>query len=259
MSWVLAVVAAGAVASLVVPRPRPRRFPEDDPAGVQARRSGATTVEEPRGGFPRRAPSAGSTRGRLPYLPGGGRSRSRPTADSAIAGDLWDLAHCCDLLAVAASCGFTVAGSIEAVGCSGRGPVADALGRAGAELRKGLGVADAISVLRRDLGPSGQALITTLSTAASSGAPPAAALVRLADSERRRARRRVEARVRRLPVLLLIPLVGFVLPAFVLLTVVPVALSAASGPGSITGATSTAGVSIPLPPPVPAIPRGGQP
>jgi hypothetical protein len=40
-------------------------------------------------------------------------------------------------------------------------------------------------------------------------------------------RRRTEERVRRLPVLLLGPLIGLILPAFVLLTIVPVGITTA--------------------------------
>ena len=39
----------------------------------------------------------------------------------------------------------------------------------------------------------------------------------------------MEVRARRLPVLMLVPLVGLVLPAFVLLTVAPVAIALADG------------------------------
>ena len=53
------------------------------------------------------------------------------------------------------------------------------------------------------------------------GAPVAPALARLAAEERIAARRRSEAHARRVPVRLLFPLVFLVLPAFVLLTVVP--------------------------------------
>lgn len=53
------------------------------------------------------------------------------------------------------------------------------------------------------------------------GAPVAPVLARLADEERAALRRRAEAHARRIPVRLLFPLVFLVLPAFVLLTVVP--------------------------------------
>ena len=53
------------------------------------------------------------------------------------------------------------------------------------------------------------------------GAPVGPVLARLADEERTALRRRAEANARRIPVRLLFPLVFLVLPAFVLLTVVP--------------------------------------
>jgi hypothetical protein len=53
------------------------------------------------------------------------------------------------------------------------------------------------------------------------GAPVAPVLARLAEEERTASRRRAEAHARRIPVRLLFPLVFLVLPAFVLLTVVP--------------------------------------
>lgn len=142
--------------------------------------------------------------------------------------DLADLATCCDLLAVAAASGSPVGQAIASVGSVGNGPVARSLGRASESVRRGATLADAIDQLGADLGPGGQPLRTTLATAVSSGAAPAASLLRLADAERRRSRRLVESRVRRLPVLLLLPLVGLILPAFVLLTLVPVGLSVAS-------------------------------
>lgn len=138
-----------------------------------------------------------------------------------------DLATCCDLLAIAAASGSPVGQAITLVGSVGNGPVARSLGRASESIRRGATVAGAIDGIRSDLGPNGQSLSTTLATAVSSGAPPATSLLRLADAERRRARRSIEARVRRLPVLLLLPLVGLILPAFVLLTLVPVGLSVA--------------------------------
>ncbi len=53
------------------------------------------------------------------------------------------------------------------------------------------------------------------------GAPVGPVLARLAAEERTALRRRAEAHARRVPVRLLFPLVFLVLPAFVLLTVVP--------------------------------------
>jgi hypothetical protein len=53
------------------------------------------------------------------------------------------------------------------------------------------------------------------------GAPVGPVLARLAEEERTVLRRRAEAHARRIPVRLLFPLVFLVLPAFVLLTVIP--------------------------------------
>jgi tight adherence protein C len=67
------------------------------------------------------------------------------------------------------------------------------------------------------LGPVADALLASDRL----GAPVGPVLARLAEEERTALRRRAEARARRIPVRLLFPLVFLVLPAFVLLTVVP--------------------------------------
>jgi tight adherence protein C len=72
--------------------------------------------------------------------------------------------------------------------------------------------------------PSVRRLTETLRTSARLGTPAAAALGRLAQEVRADVRRRAEAHARTVPVRLLFPLVFCVLPAFVLLTVVPVLL-----------------------------------
>lgn len=76
----------------------------------------------------------------------------------------------------------------------------------------------------RDLGrraPGVRALAETLRTSARLGSPAAPALARLASELRSDLRRRAEARARTVPVRLCFPLVGCILPAFALLTVVP--------------------------------------
>lgn len=64
-------------------------------------------------------------------------------------------------------------------------------------------------------------LADALTAGERTGAPVGPALTRLAAEERAAARRRVESHARRVPVRLLFPLVFLVLPAFVVLTVVP--------------------------------------
>ncbi len=142
-----------------------------------------------------------------------------------------------DLLRVAVSAGHNLYGAIAAAAEFGDGPVCEALGLAEQRYRRGASLVDELAALPERLGPATRSFAGTLVTAHSSGAPLAPALQRLADSERRRARRHIEERVRRLPILLLAPLIGLVLPAFVILTIVPVVLVTAdielAGPPSI--------------------------
>lgn len=164
-----------------------------------------------------------------------------------------DLAASVDLLAVAVSAGYSLHGAVRVAGAEGHGPAARALARVAADFDRGVPLADGLAALPRALGPGAAALSTTLSVAAVSGTPLGPALQRLADSERRRCRRAAEARARRLPVLLLGPLVGLVLPAFVVLTIVPAALSSVAGrpaPAASSAATPTRSVVL-LPPSTP--------
>jgi tight adherence protein C len=138
----------------------------------------------------------------------------------------WDLVACCDLLAVAATAGCSLRQAVVAVGHSGTGPVARALAGAGQDVQRGTPLVQAVESLTDRAGADARPLVSALVVAAGSGTPVAPALQRLADAERRRARRAVEARVRRLPVLLLVPLVTCILPAFVVLTLVPVGIAA---------------------------------
>ena len=132
-----------------------------------------------------------------------------------------------DLLRVAVSAGHTLHSAVCIVAAARTGPVAAGLATAHAEFGRGRPLLDALGSMSDDLGPGVRPLVTTLVSASRAGAPLAPALQRLADAERRRQRRDAETRVRRLPVLLLAPLVGLVLPAFVVLTIVPVVTTTA--------------------------------
>lgn len=129
-----------------------------------------------------------------------------------------------DLLRVAVSAGHSLHGAVAVVAKFGEGPVCEAIGGAHRRYEHGSTLVEELASLPRVLGPTSRSFASTLVMALSSGAPVSSALQRLADSERRRSRRQIEERVRRLPVLLLAPLVGLVLPAFVMLTIVPVVL-----------------------------------
>jgi len=80
----------------------------------------------------------------------------------------------------------------------------------------------------RDMGrrvPSARGLVDALRTSARLGSPAGPALARLALELRADLRRRAEAHARTVPVRLCFPLVGCILPAFALLTVVPAVIA----------------------------------
>lgn len=76
--------------------------------------------------------------------------------------------------------------------------------------------------------PGARGLADTLRTSARLGSPAAPALARLGAELRADLRRRAEARARTVPVRLCFPLVGCILPAFALLTVVPAVVAGIS-------------------------------
>ena len=107
--------------------------------------------------------------------------------------------------------------------------MADALARAW----RGASLADAIEGLRPVLGEEGRPLVAALVASVRHGAPVGPALEAAAVDLRTRARRRAEIRARKVPVRMLFPLVTCILPAFILLSVVPMVGGALQqlGPG----------------------------
>lgn len=151
---------------------------------------------------------------------GGGRvERGRREGEGSSA-----VADCADLLAVALSAGMTLRQALEAVGELDAMDVAPSLRSASSALRRGVSLLDVLDSMA-SAGPRWHAIATTLSLVAGDGTDPLPALRSIAGTERTRQRRLIERRLRRLPVLLLLPLAGLVLPAFVLVTFVPVLLS----------------------------------
>lgn len=136
---------------------------------------------------------------------------------------------CAELLAVALSSGCGPHDAVIRVAES-RGP-GRALAPVADAVRRGSGLVDAVDLMPHLLGERWRAVGTVLALAVSSGVPAAEPLRRVAAAERLRDRRTREQRVRRLPVLLLLPLTTMVLPAFVLVTLVPLALSASQSLG----------------------------
>jgi tight adherence protein C len=125
-----------------------------------------------------------------------------------------------DLLGVAVGAGCTPILAVEAAASWAPPVMARELGTVVRSCALGATFTAAIEDLAHRR-PRLAALADALLVAERSGAPVAAALARLAGEERAALRRRAEAHARRVPVRLLFPLVFLVLPAFVLLTVVP--------------------------------------
>lgn len=193
---------------------RPPRTDGPRPPGSPRRQESLSRQESPDG--PRRPvePRRASTSGRRSAKLSARGQREVTAALPAAA----------DLLRVAVSAGHSLHGAIAATADFGDGPVCDELGAVVRRVRRGSSLIDEMTALPDRLGPAARSFASTMVIALASGAPVGPALQRLADSERRHARRQIEERVRRLPVLLLAPIVGLVLPAFVVLTIVPVVL-----------------------------------
>ena len=132
-----------------------------------------------------------------------------------------DLPEMVDLLSLAVSSGCNVNLAVVAAGRRGVGPLAAELRRVGEEVAWGRRLADALEDLPARAGEVTRPLASALAACERYGAPLAPALQRLSDEVRRHRRRRAEEAARRVPVMLLFPLVLCILPAFALLTVAP--------------------------------------
>jgi Flp pilus assembly protein TadB len=148
------------------------------------------------------------------------RRRRRRRRDDALAREL---ASAVDLIGVAVAAGCNPYLAVE-LGARWSPPlVRAALERVLGACRVGQSFDAALSELgQRE--PRLLPLTTALRTSARLGTPAAPALGRVAAEVRADLRRRAEARARTVPVRLCFPLVGCILPAFALLTVVPVVL-----------------------------------
>ena len=91
---------------------------------------------------------------------------------------------------------------------------------------------DSVRRLRDSLGPSVSSVVHAVTAAEIDGTPLRPALQRAADEAHRLRRVRAQEAARRVPVLMLFPLVFCVLPAFCLLTVVPLLVGTISDLGS---------------------------
>jgi pilus assembly protein TadC len=136
-----------------------------------------------------------------------------------------------DLYVAAARAGTTVPLATVAIAPRLAGRVGQAWQRATGRIIDGEPSADALLGIADDLGPPVRPLVDALLADVRYGAPLAASLERLADQQRIEQRFALEARVRRAPVTMLLPLTLCVLPAFVLLAIVPLVVGALRGLG----------------------------
>ncbi|HUQ40655.1 MAG TPA: type II secretion system F family protein [Acidimicrobiales bacterium] len=146
------------------------------------------------------------------------RRRREAVRRAALAADLPEVV---DLLVLAAGAGCNVRLAVEAVARRGVGPLAVELGVLCGRAAKGVRIADLLDELPARCGEDVRALSAALSAGDRYGVPLIEALDRLAVEVRAHQRRRTEAAARRVPVLMLFPLVCCILPAFALLTVAP--------------------------------------
>ena len=127
-----------------------------------------------------------------------------------------------DLFALAASAGLSVRLAVETVAPRLGGPVGRALNRAVAQMNLGVDASEALEALTAS--PEGEPLrmlVRPLTESLHYGSALGPALQRAAAVARGERRRLGEAAARRVPLRLLFPLTLCVLPAFVLLTIVP--------------------------------------
>lgn len=131
-----------------------------------------------------------------------------------------------DLLVLAVGAGANVSHAVAAAGRRGTGPLAAELAQVTEEVRRGARIADALDAVPSRAGEATRPLAAALAACDRYGAPLGPTLERLGDDVRRRRQRRAEEAARKVPVVLLFPLVLCILPAFALLTVAPLVAGA---------------------------------
>lgn len=139
-----------------------------------------------------------------------------------------ELPELIDLYSIALRNGHNVAIATEHVVRWGQGPVVRALVDCLDQVERGHPLVDALDDLPERLGEIVRPLIRVLIASERDGAPITEPLRVLAGDIRLRRRREAEASARRIPVAMLFPLVVFILPAFMMLTVVPTLVEALS-------------------------------
>lgn len=151
-------------------------------------------------------------------------ARRRAGASAPSAAD--ELPLLLDLLATATAAGMSGPAAFGAAVTALRGPLGSSLGAVAAATTLGGRFAEVLHATLAHLAlPDLSRAATILGRSGSLGVPVSVALRDLAAEHRRARRRAAEQQARTAPVRMLFPLVFLVLPAFLLLTVVPMLLA----------------------------------
>lgn len=153
------------------------------------------------------------------------RARRRARASRRIAHEFPDAL---DLLVLSIRAGYLPAQAIVEITPFLPHPLRPSFTAVRDAMNRGDRFADALRMLRAEVGPIAQPLVDSLSAADRYGLPLAPVLERLSFEARQQRRRDADATARELPVRLAIPLVVCTLPSFVLLAIVPLLLGALS-------------------------------
>ncbi len=134
-----------------------------------------------------------------------------------------------DLILVGARSGLTLGAALDLAAVHSRSSLGSELRGAMAARRRGIPLAECLGDLGSKWGPQGRLTVGVLLASHHYGEPLVPALDRLATDMRARSAAWSESEARKLPTRMLLPLVFTVLPAFALLTVVPVLAEALGG------------------------------
>lgn len=151
----------------------------------------------------------------------GGRWRRREASRAARTAIVAELPDVVDLFSLAVGAGLTAHLATDLVADHAAGTIAVALADARRRVRLGEPLADALERATAPLGDPVRPLVAAVVASDRYGAPLAPSLALVARDARLARRRAAEEAARKVPVKLLFPLVLCTLPAFALLTVVP--------------------------------------
>jgi tight adherence protein C len=223
VAWAALIVAVGRrhrpVARCIELAPPAARRPRRSTAIGAVARRWAPTVAGGLAAWVLIGPVGGSAAVGLVVLTGRVRAAgARQRADTARTARLPDAI---DLLVVAGAAGLSARHGLILVAERGPPGLRPAFRAVTDRLQAGEALAGALPRLIGTVGEPARGLVRAILTAERDGVTVRALLTHLADDARRQRRQRLEAAIRRLPVRLTFPIACCSLPAFVLLTVVP--------------------------------------